>query len=259
MLIAIFLILISGFFFLQSRSYYHESKSSFLNLAMILGISAILIFVLLFISKKDYSNINPLFCLLSLFFILIILYIQEKTKPTPLEVVAKQQRYWNEITPQDVYNFYSVRKQELKNRVNVLVNEKNILFEKGIITPQFIMDYYRLEPTKIENLEAIEKSKLYTAVFKKVKEMINNAEAVVHYEEILKKHDNYVEFFLLNLWETYSKKVNIGIAYLEILATNDVEREFIGALDLTFLFNMKRKGAVLYFKYMKFKEKLNER
>ncbi|EPD7132548.1 hypothetical protein ACSDYA_000035 [Campylobacter upsaliensis] len=51
---------------------------------------------------------------------------------------------------------------------------------------------------------------------------------------------------------------NISVANLDILASSEKEREFLGALDLIHLNCVKRKGAVFYYKYLEFKDRIKE-
>ncbi len=48
------------------------------------------------------------------------------------------------------------------------------------------------------------------------------------------------------------------MANLEVLATNKNEIELIGALDLLNLNCVKRKGAVLFYKYIEFKNRIKD-
>ncbi|EAH8338417.1 hypothetical protein EU792_09005, partial [Campylobacter upsaliensis] len=68
----------------------------------------------------------------------------------------------------------------------------------------------------------------------------------------------YAEFFLMELWEKYTPQFNISVANLDILASSEKEREFLGALDLIHLNCVKRKGAVFYYKYLEFKDRIKE-
>lgn len=66
------------------------------------------------------------------------------------------------------------------------------------------------------------------------------------------------EFFLMSLWEEHTKIFNISLANLELLAYNEKDKEFLGALDLLNLNCVKRKGAVLFYKYMEFKNRIKD-
>ena len=77
-------------------------------------------------------------------------------------------------------------------------------------------------------------------------------------KEVLKENDNKAEFFLMSLWEEHTFKFNISVANLEILAQNTKEKEFLGALDLLNLNCVKRKGAVFFYQYMEFKNRIKD-
>ena len=62
----------------------------------------------------------------------------------------------------------------------------------------------------------------------------------------------------MSLWEEHTFKFNISLANLEVLAKNSNDIEFIGALDLLNLNCVKRKGAVLFYKYIEFKDRIKD-
>ena len=62
----------------------------------------------------------------------------------------------------------------------------------------------------------------------------------------------------MSLWEEHTFKFNISLANLEVLATSKNEIELIGALDLLNLNCVKRKGAVLFYKYIEFKNRIKD-
>ena len=62
----------------------------------------------------------------------------------------------------------------------------------------------------------------------------------------------------MDLWEKYTYKFNISLANLDILATNLNEKELLGALDLLNLNCVKLKGAVLYYKFIQFKDRIKD-
>ena len=72
------------------------------------------------------------------------------------------------------------------------------------------------------------------------------------YEALLKENKMCAEFFLMDLWEKYTKRSNIGIANLILLGNREIEEEFVGALDNIDLNCVKAKGAALYYRYMVF-------
>lgn len=185
--------------------------------------------------------------------------IKQKTKARALDIKANQQRYFNEAKAKDIINFYSVRKDTKNNRVETLVNKENKkLIKNGYIVPQFFLDYKNLELTNISNLEELNQNAIFKAVFDKIKGFIKDLELRIDYDKILKENDYKAEFFLMSLWELSTKKFNISLANLDIIAKNEKDKEFIGVLDLLNLNCVKRKGAVLFYKYMEFKDRIKD-
>lgn len=64
----------------------------------------------------------------------------------------------------------------------------------------------------------------------------------------------------MDLWEKYTSRENISVANLKILATNFMENEFLGAIDILSLdSNVKYSGSALYYKYMLFKDRVKNK
>lgn len=225
--------------------------------AFTLGIASFIAFVL-FLSDT-FNNVNQLFYLIFIpLFFLLFKYIDKKLN-NDVSIKANQQRYYQEISSSLVEKFYQNRKIIKKKRVDVEVNEHSKkLFKDGHLVPEFFLNYKNMELTKIENIKQIEENKLYRTIFTKVKSFIDELEVEVDYEKLLKQNDNCLEFFLIELWENYTAKFNIGVAHLDIFAKNEKEMDLIGALDIIHLKSVKRKGAVTFYKYMKFKDRLKE-
>ena len=59
--------------------------------------------------------------------------------------------------------------------------------------------------------------------------------------------------FLIDCWCRFTKPFNIGLANLDMLATDFTQKELIGAIDNADLNSVKRAGAGLFFKYALFK------
>ncbi|MBX7491250.1 hypothetical protein [Helicobacter turcicus] len=257
MFILTFFIVVAFVLYLNSQNFF-DAQELLENATYIVGISAALCFAFLFVG--DFENeVNPYFLSLIPLYALCIYLIKSKTKQKPLNIEANQQRYFNEVKASDIVRFYSVRKDIKNNRVEALVNkESKKLIINGLIRPSFFMDLKHLELTKIESTNELEKSKIFSVIFKKIQGFIKDLEARVDYEKVLKENGNYAEFFLMDLWERYTYKFNISLANLEVLATNKKEIELLGALDLLNLNCVKRKGAVLYYKYIEFKDRIKD-
>ncbi|MCW1355394.1 hypothetical protein OLQ17_03535 [Campylobacter jejuni] len=180
-----------------------------------------------------------------------------------MEIVADQQRYWDEITSDEVYNFFKHRKINKGKRFAVEVNEQERKFHKtktpnsknnidSYISVSFWKRLKKIENefTFVENIEQIEEYPLYHAVFNKIKDIIKSSEKKVNYNEVLKENNYIVEFFLLYLWENYTQRINISNANLILLAENEIQEDFVGAMDNVDLNSVKKRGAALYFRYI---------
>ena len=100
--------------------------------------------------------------------------------------------------------------------------------------------------------DTINQIPLYKAVFDKIKFFIREQDIEANLVDIFVEDKGCVEFSLLDLWERYTKRVNIGTANLVLLAEREIEEEFIGAMDNVDLYSVKAKGAALYYRYMVF-------
>lgn len=213
------------------------------------------------------------------FFVVGIMQLYKRRKIIPLSVIANQQRYWSEIKGSDVYKFFLGRKERKRKKIVIRVNEGEKKFfqtsefapDKDYVNVGFFKTMKRIEsefsfvktPENTDDKailkaleEVINKSRLYKAIFDKVKDFIKEQDIDVDFVEILAENKNCVEFFLLDIWERYTKRVNIGTANLVLLADKEIEEEFIGALDNIDLYSVKAKGAALYYRYMLFKDRV---
>lgn len=257
MIVLIFFIVVAVVLYLNSQNFF-DAQELLENATYIVGLSAVLIYVFLWIGDFE-SEKNLYFLALIPLYAVSIYLIKEKTKSKPLDVIANQQRYFNEVKAKDIIKYYSVRKDVKNNRVEALVNKHSKkLIKNGVIIPQFFLNFKTIEPTKIQSIQELENSKVFSVVFKKVKGFISDLEAKVDYEKALAENGNYAEFFLMDLWEKYTYKFNISLANLDILATNLNEKELLGALDLLNLNCVKLKGAVLYYKFIQFKDRIKD-
>ena len=257
MIVLIFFIVVAVVLYLNSQNFF-DAQELLENATYIVGLSAVLIYVFLWIGDFE-SEKNLYFLALIPLYMVSIYLMKEKTRSKPLDVIANQQRYFNEVKAKDIVKYYSVRKDIKRNRVETLVNKHNKkLIKNGVIIPQFFLNFQEIEPTKIQSIQELENSKVFSVVFKKVQGFISDLEARVDYEKTLVENGNYAEFFLMDLWEKYTYKFNISLANLDIVATNLNEKELLGALDLLNLNCVKLKGAVLYYKFIQFKDRIKD-
>lgn len=236
------------------------------------GISlAIVSFGMLFISFVKKQTIPPIPYLFALAIFGIGFYLLWKIrqeKKSTFKVIANQQRYWNEVNGKQVYDYFKNRKKIKSNRVEIDVNKERKKFffrganfsENYYATPSFFVELNALELTKTDNYKDVEKSILYKTIFNKLKGIIKDKEITNDYDtffaEALKDNGNYLEYFLIYLWENYTKDINIGIANLELLAVNNTEEQLIGALDIAFLHNMVYRGSAMFYAYKRFRGEL---
>lgn len=214
-----------------------------------------------FIIIHSFENLKP-----NIFYLLIIpcilflqKYIIKAIKPKPLNIIANQQRYFKDAYAQKIVNFYANRKEKKSNRIEVFVNaEDKKLIINDTIRPYFFIKYFNFKGTKIQNLNELENIKVFKVIFDKVKFFIKELEIDVNFEKELKDNDFIAEFFLMDLWENYTYKFNISVANLDILATSENEKEFLGAIDLLNLNCIKFKGASIYYAYLEYKNRLKD-
>ncbi|EAH8851041.1 hypothetical protein CDJ58_03740 [Campylobacter lari] len=256
MIIAIcFLIIAISFYFKSKKNLFNQFIYE--NFAYITGITSFICFAFTLLETNYEKNLYYL--ILIPIFIFLINFIKKETTSPSLNIQANQQRYFDEVDGEAIYAFYKNRKVIKPNRVEVLVNEESKkLIKHGYIVPEFFLNYKNMELTKVEKLEEIENYELYNVIFKKVQGFIKQQEININYEARLKENNNCLEFFLLDLWESYTSRFNIGVANLDILAKNEKEIDFLGAVDLIHLNCIKRKGAVTYYKYLEFKDRIKE-
>lgn len=219
---------------------------------------------------KNYQNY--IYLLFIPFFIIGIYHLKKARKIVPLSVQANQQRYWEEIKASDVYKFFLGRKEPKRKKIVIRVNEgekkffksSELIPDKDYVSVNFFRMLKRIEKEltfvnvkSSQNIEkdmndAINQIPLYKAVFDKIKFFIREQDIKTDLVDIFVEDKGCVEFFLLDLWERYTKRVNIGTANLVLLAEREIEEEFIGAMDNVDLYSVKAKGAALYYRYMVF-------
>lgn len=219
---------------------------------------------------KNYQNY--IYLLFIPFFIIGMYHLKKARKIVPLSVQANQQRYWEEIKASDVYKFFLGRKEPKRKKIVIRVNEgekkffksSELIPDKDYVSVNFFRMLKRIEKeltfVDLKSSQNIEKDMndtinqipLYKAIFDKIKFFIREQDIKANLVDIFVEDKGCVEFFLLDLWERYTKRVNIGTANLVLLAEREIEEEFIGAMDNVDLYSVKAKGAALYYRYMVF-------
>ena len=219
---------------------------------------------------KNYQNY--IYLLFIPFFIIGMYHLKKARKIVPLSVQANQQRYWEEIKASDVYKFFLGRKEPKRKKIVIRVNEgekkffksSELIPDKDYVSVNFFRMLKRIEKeltfVDLKSSQNIEKDMndiinqipLYKAVFDKIKFFIREQDIKANLVDIFVEDKGCVEFFLLDLWERHTKRVNIGTANLVLLAEREIEEEFIGAMDNVDLYSVKAKGAALYYRYMVF-------
>ncbi|EAL7774525.1 hypothetical protein DVE54_07020 [Campylobacter upsaliensis] len=252
------------FFFILAFVFWNKSKMDlekefiYEYSSYIIGLSAVLIYVYLYTNEEELKT-SIYYLFLTPCFLILLYFIKQKIKPKPLNIEANQQRYFDEVNALMIKEFYQTRKDIKKDRVEVYVNkESKKLIKNNKIVPEFFLLYRSLEPTKISNINELKQYTIFAIIFKKLEEFIKLKEVKIDYEKELESNHYYAEFFLMELWEKYTPQFNISVANLDILASSEKEREFLGALDLIHLNCVKRKGAVFYYKYLEFKDRIKE-
>lgn len=252
------------FFFILAFVFWNKSKMDlekefiYEYSSYIIGLSAVLIYVYLYANEEELKT-SAYYLFLTPCFLILLYFIKQKIKAKPLNIEANQQRYFDEVNALMIKEFYQTRKDIKKDRVEVYVNkESKKLIKNNKIVPEFFLLYHSLEPTKISNINELKQYAIFAIIFKKLEEFIKLKEVKIDYEKELENNHYYAEFFLMELWEKYTPQFNISVANLDILASSEKEREFLGALDLIHLNCVKRKGAVFYYKYLEFKDRIKE-
>lgn len=248
------LFLILTFFAWAMSDFKNKTISNYM--ALLISLSSILLFLL--IGKVPTSflflTLIPI-CAFALYQLYAI------NKPAPLNIEALQQSYCSKITPKMVIQANAHRcipkKDRLETRVNVPSKQfYRYIGKRKFFTTNFFHELAICELTHIESIDALRQYCLYSFLFDKVKEVIDFQEKRVDFNSLLQDNKNKAEFLLLELFETYTRNENIGMAHLHILAQRPIEKELIGAIDNVLLKNVKRHGAALFYLYMYFKQRI---
>lgn len=163
-----------------------------------------------------------------------------------LSIKATQNTYWG-IDPKVVLENNKHKVVQKRGRKEIAqkyldkvdffyrINEKNngekILDDKALY---MIRDFKPEEQlTKIKSLDYFKKdaSELIKKVYNKIREFEADAELGIDFEEMLKRNDYYLEYFILEGWEKTAQYENIGVGTLQEVAKNKMEIKLIGAMD----------------------------
>ncbi len=239
---------------------YKKELRNILSQGTILAIFTIwAVYILTF--SGEYSKMEKFFYLIFIVIAAITMYrIFLLSKKKTLDIVANQTNYWG-VNAKEIYKKYDWKLDFKKDRIEVRANrlEKQIYRtysnEEKYITGNIFLAIKDLKFTKVNSLSEV-KSELYITLIEKYKKIIEELELKNDLDTLLKENDNCVEFFLINGWEIYTQRVNLGIATLDVLVKNFTEYELLGALDNATLNSVKRHGAAMYFKYAEFKNLL---
>lgn len=190
MLSLIFLLCLSLVVFIQGAGIF-DKKQVMREISLSIGVVSFVVWLWFFLTDEIEPSIFYIF--LAYIFIYGMYKINSFAKADNLEIVANQQRFYDEITPKMVFDFYKFRRIEKQKRVDVKLNkaEKKLIRtidNKEFLSLTFFIKLKKLKPTKINNLDEINKSKVYKAVFDKLQEFIKSSEVVVSYSEILKEN-----------------------------------------------------------------------
>jgi len=184
----------------------------------------------------------------------------------PRVIYAKQQNYWD-INSNDIIKTFRENEIEKEDRIEVKSNIDSLYINKldnpeiKMISPNAVTYLKKINELYktiiITNIDDIKKYPIQNKIFEKLVSFIEkDKELFLNYNKILKEFDNNLDFFIIYLWDNYSKDFNIGIGQLEALCKNNkIHQEFINALDNTNLTMIKLKGSYLLYKYHKFLEK----
>ena len=240
-------------------STYYQAKFLLKTTAIITIFVPICIYFIVTISDVEFQT-SYYYLLAVPVFILGFFVVEHVSREKGLEIVANQQRYWEEIDAKAIYGFFSGRKDRKSDRIEIKVNRESKRFFRDLngerkINLNFFRTLKLIEPTIIKCVDDLYQYPLYKAIYKKLSEIINSKEIKLNMDDVIKENAYCAEFFLMDLWDKYTKDINIGIGSLVVLARGATQEELIGALDNIDLNCVKPKGAALYYAYCVFKGK----
>ena len=241
-----------------------KSRRDLFTMSAVCGIATVWC---VFFLTDDSDGIKELYVgLLLLFgFCAFVMIFRKILTPIPISVVATQESYWG-IAPKIITDFFIFRRDNTKKkRVDIQINGFEKVWQRkygegnseNFLSANVFLDYENLELTKISKLDEIAQFSLYNTIFTRLKKITTEKEIDdLNFKEVLEKNGNFVEYFLLDLWECYTQDINIGVAGLEVLAKRDIERQLVRALNNIDLNSISRKGAALLYSYLEFRDKL---
>lgn len=241
-----------------------KSRREIFTIGMLLGISTVWIWWLLLENNQGLDEIY--IGILTIFgFCAYIASVKKILTPLPLHIVATQESYWN-ISPKKITEFFIFRRDNTKKkRVDIQINGFEKVWQRkygeghsdSFVSANVFLDYENLKLTKISKMDDIAQFNLYNTIFSRLKKITTEKEIDdLNFAEVLKRNGNFVEYFLLDLWECYTQDINIGVAGLEVFAKRDIERQLVRALNNIDLNSISRNGAALLYAYLEFREKL---
>jgi hypothetical protein len=257
--IAVFLtlVLVTGWVLLDSRK-----TKDVIKLYFLIGVFAIW-GTYLFIKLGDWSPIaNRYIYLICIpIFIFLIIRVYKTGKRTVTDIAAKQQSYWG-ISSNAIYGYYKKRVMKKDDRIEIDIDPSTKYLTRKysdgsvVFSGSIVYEISDIALTKIANIAEIKNIELYSLIFKKIENTLKYMEKNINFDDALKENDMCVEYFLLDLWEKFTKNFNLGVANLEVYAKTVTQKEFVGALDSVCLNSVKRNGALLLYMFLKFKNRL---
>jgi Ca2+/Na+ antiporter len=188
-------------------------------------------------------------------------YFFTQAKQKSLKIIASQESYW-EVDADVIGRAFKYTENEKKDRIEIY-HENSTFFikddrNKKHLSRAFWEKFNHFEKTyvltKIKMLSELQEFRIFALVYHKILQSLEEQEIELELDEVLKKFEYTVEFFLIYLWKTYMKHENIGIGQLQALINSEYEEEFIHALDNALLCSVKFSGAYLIFQYENFLE-----
>lgn len=260
MISLIILLSIAGVCFFFASTFW-DAKELLKSSSIVIASVACMTYISVFLMSEQTPSFA--FSFIIILIIGLLFYINKNLNSSNLQIQANQQRYFDEVNANMIYNFYKNRKIVKKKSVEIKINEDEKKLIKDIngikfLSTNFWLNLSNLKLNKIEDYKKIHDIKLYSIIFNKINEFIKKAEIELDFQEILEKNGFIAEYFLIYLWEHYTKRENISVANLQILTENFTQNELLGALDISLLNNVKFNGASIYYLYMKYHNRINK-
>ncbi len=256
--LVILLAIASVCFFFAST--FWDAKELLKNSSIVIASVACMTYISVFLMSEQTPSFA--FGFIIILIAILLFYINKNLNSSNLKIKANQQRYFDEVNANMIYNFYKNRKIVKKKSVEIKVNEDEKKLIKNVggmrfLSTNFWINLSNLKLNTIKKYKDIHNIKLYSIIFNKINEFIKKAEIELDFQEILEKNGYIAEYFLIYLWEHYTKRENISVANLQILSENFTQNELLGALDISLLNNVKFNGATIYYLYMKHHDRIS--